>query len=295
MRELRPFFKWAGGKDKSLTTLRPLLPPKPWRSYRESFLGGGALFWAECPLDTPAILSDTNSEIIDTYLAVRDHLEELLGLLRMHERQHHAAPTAYYYAVRAVRPAALRLVERAARMYLNRTCMNGLYRLNSDGEFNVSLGDCGPTPIICREERLRPCSARLQGVDLLVADFAAIVRAAREGDVIYLDPPYVPVSATSSFTQYTAGGFGRGNLAQRGLFDALPEGEMLMNDHVRIPEELAKLDGQGVRWMLSNSDTPVTRELYARWHITGIQAARSINTVGTKRGPVGEIVVRNYV
>jgi DNA adenine methylase len=269
--EPRPFLKWAGGKGQLLEQLRPMLPRTPWRRYFEPFVGSAALFFALRPAE--ATLSDVNPELIDCYVAVQRHVERLVSALRRHEYDEQL-----YYQVRQQDPAALDLPARAARtIYLNKTGYNGLYRVNRAGRFNVPFGRYtnpgfrSPDSV----DNLRACSRVLRGAKLAVRDFAQVVRHARKGDFVYFDPPYVPLSETSAFTSYAAGGFGPA-------------------EQQRLAEIVGELSDRGVLVMLSNSDAPAVRELYAKYRVDVVTASRSINSRATGRGKVREVVVRNY-
>ena len=270
---LRPFVKWAGGKSQLLPQYLPLYPKKASVGrYLEPFLGGGAVFFHVQALLQPshALLWDSNSELIETFMAVRSEVEHLIELLRQHHKQH---SESYYYEVRAQPPQAR--AARAARLiYLNKTGFNGLYRVNSRGLFNVPFGHRAK-PEIFNEALLRATSAALQKAELESRDFRDLSGVARKGDFIYFDPPYQPLSKTSSFTSYTSGSFG----------------EKDQND---LADLYAKLDRRGCLLMLSNSDTPLIRKLYAGFRIHCVSARRMINSNGDKRGPVSEVVVLNY-
>jgi DNA adenine methylase len=263
----RPFLKWVGGKGRLIEQLRPHLP-SPFKRYFEPFAGGAALFFALGP--PRASLSDVNAELIDCYRTVRDKVEDVIVALGQHRytREH-------YYRVRAIEPSTLKLPERAARtIYLNKTGYNGLYRVNRAGKFNVPMGRY-TNPTVCDAENLRACSAALQRVELQKRDFAEEASRARAGDFVYFDPPYDPRSPTSAFTSYAAGGFG-------------PEAQR------RLAGLFAGLARKGVHVVLSNSDTPLVRELYRPFRIAPVLAARSINSRGSRRGKVGEVVVTSF-
>ena len=270
---LRPFVKWAGGKSQLLPQFRALYPePKTIHRYLEPFLGSGAVFFNIQALLQPshALLWDTNAELIDTFLAVRDQVDDLIEALRRHREQH---SESHYYEVRAQSPEAR--AQRAARLiYLNKTGFNGLYRVNSRGLFNVPFGR-HLNPRIFDEDLLRASSAALQKAELHSRDFRDLASVARKGDFIYFDPPYHPRSKTSYFTSYTVGSFGE-------------------KDQRDLAEIYAKLDQRGCLLMLSNSDTPLIRELYAGFHIHHVSARRTINSNSEKRGPISEVVVLNY-
>lgn len=262
-----PFLKWAGGKGRLLGQYEPLFP-KRFNRYFEPFVGAGAVFFHMDP--KKAILSDTNPDLVACYQVIRDELPALIELLRMyrHDRD-------FYYHVRELNPADLSAVQRAARMiFLNKTCFNGLWRVNRRGQFNVPFGDY-KNPKILDEDNLHAVSASLQGVEILLRPFDDVVAEARRGDFIYMDPPYHPVSATSSFTSY-------------GADDFKPD------DQIRLAAAFRRLDAKGCKVMLSNSDTPFIRELYEGYRIEQVWCRRAINRDAAKRGAVSEVVVLNY-
>jgi DNA adenine methylase len=269
----KPFVKWAGGKRQLLIKFRELYPAE-FGTYHEPFVGGGAVFFdltvIHGSLAGRAVLSDQNTELMDCYRAIRDEVGELMRALRRHKYEE-----KYYYAQRERDPARLSLVQRAARMiYLNRTGFNGLYRVNSKGKFNVPFGR-HKNPTICDGPNLLACSAALADVDLHEEPFEAVLDRARKGDFVYLDPPYIPLSATANFTAYQKHGFGMANQDKLAdVFDALA--------------------GRGAKVMLSNSDVPWVHERYARHDICVLKARRAVNSNGARRGPVGEVVVTNY-
>lgn len=267
----RPVLKWAGGKGRLLPELLNR-SPEIFAAYHEPFIGGGALFFALAGRGDVghAYLSDANPSLIDVYIALRDRVDEVIAVLRSHvyEREH-------YYRVRALRPEELSLPERAARViYLNKTCYNGLYRENRRGQFNVPFGRY-KNPTICDEPNLRAASRVLQGVDIARRHFSTVLDHAQPGHFVYFDPPYHPVSTTASFTAYDRSGFGP-------------------NDQRQLRDVFAALGERGVRAMLSNSDTPFIRELYAGFSIDQVHAARAVNSKANGRGKVAEVIVRNY-
>jgi DNA adenine methylase len=260
----RPFLKWAGGKGQLLGGLRARVPSAYGR-YFEPFLGGGALFFSLRP--PRAVLGDVNREIVDCYTAVRDDVAGLVRALRDHRYD-----ATHYYAVRDADPAKLPLVERAARtIFLNKTGFNGLYRVNRAGKFNVPFGRYAK-PAICDEENLIACSGALANVDLVAGDFERVAARAKAGDFVYFDPPYVPLSRTAAFTAYAPGGFD-------------------LDAQSRLAAFFGKLAAGGVALLLSNSDVPEIRKLYARYRIDTIEATRVINCKATRRGPVKELLV----
>ena len=260
----RPFLKWAGGKTQLLPQILARFP-NVFRRYHEPFLGGGAVFFALGP--TRATLSDVNGDLIDTYTAIRDEPEAVIEALE----QHHATEEEFY-RVRAQSPAKLSVAGAAARtIYLNRTCFNGLYRVNRRGEFNVPFGRYD-NPTICNAENIRLASLALRGAELRCESVFALSARVQRGDLVYLDPPYDPVSSTACFTAYAKNGFGPDEQAQ-------------------LAQVFAELAGRGVSVMLSNSDTPLIRELYRDFKIERVYARRAINSRADRRGHVSEVIV----
>ena len=267
----RPFLKWVGGKGQLLEQLRPMLPDRLDGHYFEPFVGSAALFFALRP--AVATLSDVNRELVDCYVAVQKRVSDVIAALKAHEYDEER-----YYRVRQMEPSKLGLPVRAARtIYLNKTGYNGLYRVNRAGRFNVPFGRYTNPGFASAEsfDNLRACSRALKAATVGVRDFGEVVTHARRGDFVYFDPPYVPLSETSDFTSYVPGGFGPA-------------------DQQRLADVFAELSRAGVLAMLSNSDTPVVRKLYARYRIDTVTASRSINSRATRRGKVLEVVVRNY-
>lgn len=272
----RPFLKWAGGKTQLLPQLRAAALPHI-QTYYEPFLGGGALFFAlqrEGRFER-AVLSDSNAELIAVYAQVRDGVEELIEALAVHQRKYRAASDRadYYYRIRGKR-ATCRVGAAARLIFLNKTCFNGLYRVNSRGEFNVPHGSY-VNPKICDADGLRAAAAALQGVELRTADFAEALGAAHVGDFVYCDPPYVPLSETASFTSYTAADFGPA-------------------EQQRLAAVAAEARGRGVDVLLSNSGHPEVAQLYreAGFRLETVEAARAINSNGAERGAVREYLIR---
>jgi DNA adenine methylase len=266
----KPFLKWAGGKRQLLDKIVPLMP-KPVRGrYIEPFVGGGAVFFklAEREWITRARLADRNQELVAAYTAVRDHLDDVLTELAKHKNEE-----AHFYEVRALDPRALPVVVAAARtLYLNRVGFNGLYRVNSKGLFNVPFGRYA-NPNILNESRLRAASRALQIAEIVCEDFGATCADATGDDVVYFDPPYVPLTRTASFTAY----------AQQAFGDA---------EQARLAETFARVVAAGAFALLSNSDTPRTRELYRGWDVRTVAATRRINSKASDRGEINEILVR---
>jgi DNA adenine methylase len=268
--EAAPFLKWAGGKSKLIDDILPQLPAR-MHHYYEPFLGGGAVFFAlaRAKRFRRATLSDVNPDLVQLYQCVRDEVEELIEALQPLSLGNDAET---FYAVRAQDPETLDSAERAARfVFLNKTCFNGLYRVNRRGRFNVPFGRYA-RPKVLDPARLRACARALDGVEILCRDFEPSLRAARHGDGVYLDPPYVPLSATASFTSYAKGPFGP-------------------DEQERLCRAFIAALHRGAQGVLSNSDTPRTRALYADLQIRTVLAARAINRDPSRRGPVQELLV----
>lgn len=264
----RPFLKWAGGKSQLLDQLEPLFP-KDFRTYHEPFMGSAAVFFRLRP--RRAVLSDLNAEIVEAFEVVRDDVEPLIRALGRHVYDPRS-----YYRVRALDPGRLSPVERAARtLYLNRTCFNGLYRVNRAGRFNVPFGRY-VNPVICNADALRAASRALAGVSVQNEPFDRVVGRARPGDFVYFDPPYHPLSATSSFTAYTRHGFGADQ--QRHLRD--------------VAVALAR---RGCGVVISNSYCPFVLDQYRRtgFAVHRVYATRAINCRSARRGAIAEAVVTN--
>jgi len=278
----KPFIKWAGGKTQLLDQFEPLYPPaSSIKRYIEPFVGSGAVYFHVreiLGLDT-CILADGNADLINVYRVIQQDVAGLVRALARHRRAH---SEEHYYKVRAQSPGALTDVSRAARLiYLNKTCFNGLYRVNSRGEFNVPMGRY-VNPRILDEPNLRAVGAALRKVTLKVAHFREILSDARRGDFVYLDPPYHPISKTSSFTSYAVNG-------DRSTFGG--------EDQAELAEIYRKLAAKGCLVMLSNSDTAFVRRLYRDQPgvaIRTVSARRSINSRSDRRGRIREIVVLNY-
>ncbi|WP_165859218.1 MULTISPECIES: DNA adenine methylase [Desulfofundulus] len=264
----RPPVKWAGGKSQLIPQFEPLFPKREYSLYVEPFVGGGAVFFHLLP--PRAVLIDSNDELINFYLVVRDDLEALLQDLRRHENT-----AEYYYRIRALDPGQLTPVERASRfLYLNKTGYNGLWRVNSRGQHNVPFGRY-KNPKIVDEPNLRLVSVALKRAEIICGDFSRILDCTAPGAFVYLDPPYHPLSETANFTSYTPDAFGE-------------------DDQRRLAEVFRELDRRGCLVMLSNSDTPFIRELYKNYDIQVVYAKRAINCRADKRGPIAELVIRNY-
>ena len=261
-----PFVKWAGGKTSLLPELLKHVPDR-LRRYHEPFVGGGALFFAVAP--RRAVLSDANGELIHCWRQVRDDVHGVLDALAGH-----AYERSRFEAVRALDPLRLPPAQRAARfIYLNKTCFNGLWRVNRAGRFNVPFGRYR-NPTFYDPGLLLRASQALRGVQIFRAPFESSLQRALPGDFVYLDPPYDPVSLTSSFTSYTRDAF-------------------TWEDQKRLAAGCAALDRRGVRFLLSNSATPRIRALYRGFEQRVVRAPRHISCKGEGRGRVEELLVFN--
>ncbi|MDX2271866.1 MAG: DNA adenine methylase [Cyanobacteriota bacterium] len=264
----RPFLKWAGGKHQLIAQYQPYFP-KEYQTYYEPFLGGGAIFFHLQPKQ--AILSDINPELVNVYQCVRDHIEALITLLHKHQEAHNHD---YYYQIRSA--TTLDPIWRAARfLYLNKTCFNGLYRENTRGEFNVPIGRY-KNPAICNPSLLRLAASALQNICIEVCSFDEILKKAHSPtDFVYLDPPYHPLSPTSSFTSYSRYTFAEA-------------------EQIRLRNVMQELTSRRVKVMLSNSDCQFIRELYQGFHIHTIFAGRAINSQAKGRGKISEVLITSY-
>lgn len=274
--EILKFVKWAGGKGQLIEQYKPLFPKK-FDRYLEPFVGSGAVFFYIVQNYRPAgfVISDINEELINAYEIIRDDVERLVVELRQHKEYHMAEGKKYYLAIRATDPGELPKLERAARfIYLNKTCFNGLYRVNSKDEFNVPMGSY-KNPDIVQETKLRIVSKLLKSVIIRNLPFERTCEMAQKGDFVYFDPPYYPLKKGKSFTTYTKDVF-------------------LEEEQKKLAEVYKKLDKKGCFVMLSNSDTEFVKGLYSEYSIHIVQAARTINCNGYARGKINEIVVTNY-
>jgi len=271
----RPFLKWAGGKRQLLPELmKRVAAATPFRRYHEPLVGGGALFFElvrQKRVDRRrAYLSDNNPNLTYTYLSIKQDVDRVIELLRLHEERN---SESYYYEVRSNVPADL--YERAARIiYLNKTCYNGLYRENQKGEFNTPYGRY-KNPTICDEDNLRAVADALKKATIECRSFETVLDRAEPADLVYFDPPYYPVSTTASFTAYDKGGFGEES--QR-----------------RLAEVVAQLTDNGVNAIVSNSWTPFVRDLYKDFEIDRVLANRAVNSRADRRGKVSEALIRNF-
>ena len=266
-----PFLKWAGGKRQLLSYIEARIPERI-DTYFEPFMGGAAVFFRLAARRSfkRAVLADANRDLIDCYKAVRADVEAVIVALRKYRNDRDQ-----YYRVRAQEPETMSDVERAARViYLNRCGYNGLYRVNSKGRFNVPFGSY-KQPVICDADKLRAASVALRKAKLVCGDFADILSKVGPDDFVYFDPPYVPLSATSSVTAYAKGQFGA-------------------PDQERLAGVLRDLAQRKIPVLLSNSYCRETRDLYLGFDHEKVPARRSINSVARGRGPIDEILVRSF-
>ena len=270
--QIPTFVKWAGGKKQLIEQFKPFFPKKIKR-YIEPFVGGGAVLFYVLKTYKPkeVFIFDINEELINVYETIRDDVENLIKELKklkeLHNKEH-------YYQIRAENPQLLSKLTRASRfIYMNKTCFNGLYRVNSKGGFNVPMGKYA-NPLICPEDDLREISELLKNVKITNGSFEECLKFAKKGDFVYCDPPYDPLKK-SSFTKYAKGDF-------------------LDNEQKQLQEVFSKLDKRGCKVMLSNSDTDFIKDLYKDYNISFVKARRMINRDATKRGKINEVVATNY-
>ncbi|MGA3393866.1 DNA adenine methylase [Lactiplantibacillus pentosus] len=272
---LKPVTKWVGGKRQLLPQLQKF-KPKNYNTYFEPFVGGGALLFSLQPQN--AVINDANSSLINMYQVIKKKPEELLKILEKHAENN---SKEYYLDIRGTdrdgRIEKMSNVEKAARLlYMLRVDFNGLYRVNKKGQFNVPYGR-NKNPKIANHENIMSVSNYFNScnINFLNVDFEESVQEVQENDFVYFDPPYIPLSLTADFTSYTEGGF---------TFD----------DQKRLRDTFFRLSSIGAHVMLSNSDTPLTRELYAEANIHEVSASRAINSNAKKRGKIGELIITNY-
>lgn len=274
----KPFVKWAGGKRQLLPVIAKHVPQK-FERYFEPFLGGGALFFnlVYKGRDSKWLLSDLNSDLVLSYVTIRDRVKELISALELHSTSYFKNQSSYYYKIRESEPKGQ--IEKVSRLlFLNKTCFNGLYRVNSKGKFNVPLGKY-VNPNIVSKENLITVSEILRSKDISIKcqDFEAALKNATDGDFVYLDPPYQPVSETSNFTSYTNGSFD-------------------YSDQERLCAKFKALDKKGVKVLLSNSKSEEIMNLFEEFsdNIIEINANRFINSVSQRRTGHTELLIKNY-
>lgn len=269
-----PVLKWVGGKRQLMDEIKEVLPQK-YTTYYEPFLGGGAVLFELQP--KKAIINDVNSELMNLYNVIKCDVEALIEDLKKHENT-----SEYFYRTREMDRdkelyEQLSNVERASRIvYLNKTCYNGLFRVNKAGEFNTPFGKY-KNPNIVNEVTLRAVSKYFNKADIKIlnGDFEESLKGARKGSFVYFDPPYDPVSDSANFTGYDKGGFNR-------------------DEQKRLKKLCDKLDKKGIKFLLSNSATDFIMDLYKDYNIKVVKAKRNINSNGNARGDVDEVLVRNY-
>lgn len=269
--KIKPFIKFAGGKQKLLADIRGKMPAN-YNRYFEPFIGGGALFFSLEPKG--ALINDVNKDLYTLFSVVRDNPNELMDMIGTHTNS-----PDHYYSVRAMDRKSsydfMSPVERAARfIYLNKTAFNGLYRVNKRGENNVPFGNY-INPTFFDKDNINACSAALEDTEITNNDFELILDKVNRFDFVYMDPPYHPLSSTSSFTEYTSCGFST-------------------NDQTRLRKFCDKLHAKGAYFMVSNSSTDLIKGLYCDYNIHTIQAARTINSKGSGRGKIDELIITNY-
>lgn len=277
----KPFLRWAGGKRRIAKMLLENFPANYHSSdgrYFEPFLGGGAVAFASGDPSSPSyipghklILNDSNEELVNTYTVVRDQVYELMEIL---DDLSEKVDVENYYSIRSSKPD--NLVVRAARfIYLNKTCYNGLWRVNSKGEFNVPF-DKSSSGNFYDEENLIACSERLEGSQITHGSYHKVLGKVKEGDFVYLDPPYIPLSATENFASYSKEGF-------------------TLEDHRALAVAIEQINKIGAHVLLSNSDTLHTRDIFGpKLTLREIQMSRTIGSNPNSRKPVGEILGMNY-
>jgi DNA adenine methylase len=269
-----PVVKWVGGKRQILDQIKKYVP-KTISTYYEPFIGGGAVLFALQP--HKAVVNDINLELINLYEVIKTDVERLIKDLQKHNNEER-----YFYGIRELDRNVtlynqLSPVQRASRMiYLNKTCYNGLFRVNKAGEFNTPFGNYR-NPNIVNEITLRAVSKYFNKADLKFTrlDFEEALKGAKKGAFVYLDPPYDPVSDTASFTGYDKGGFNKA-------------------EQIRLKKVCDRLNERGIKFLLSNSATQFIKELYRDYQIEIIQAKRAVNSKADKRGEINEVLVMNF-
>lgn len=273
--KLTPILKWVGGKKQLLSEITPLIPKKI-TTYVEPFIGGGAVLFNLQP--KKAIINDLNKELINTYKVVKKSPRELLELLKIHDKNN---CEDYFYEIRALDRTDnfknMNNIEKAAKViYLNKTCFNGLYRVNKTDLFNSPYGKY-KNPNIINESAILTMSDYFNNnnIKIIQGDYKNALKDLKKDSFVYFDPPYMPISTSSSFTNYTKTSFNE-------------------KEQIELKKECDRLNNKGIKFMLSNSDHPLIRELYKDFDIKIVKAKRSINSKGDSRGKINEILVKNY-
>lgn len=273
---IKPYLKWAGGKRQLLPEILKYVP-KRYNTYYEPFIGAGAVFLKLQP--KRAVINDFNEQLVLTYETVRDNVDDLIKLLEKHKENNNEE---YFYSIRELdrKPKFKKMsdVEKAARLiYLNKTCFNGLYRVNSSGLFNVPFGKY-KNPAIVEETVLRALSQYLADpqneISITSGDFEDALVGVGKGDLVYADPPYHSEGNTN-FTGYQAGGFSE-------------------DDQIRLRDEMVRMTALGAKCIFSNSDTEFIRDIYKDFKIETVEAKRAINSKASGRGNVNEVLITNW-
>ena len=267
---ITPFVKWAGGKRQLLAVLKTNMP-KSYGTYFEPFVGGGALLFSICPLS--GVISDTNNELINAYEVIRDDVAALIRSLKLHKNEED-----YFYKVRSKNLSLMTTIQRASRfIFLNKTCFNGLYRVNSMGQFNTPFGRY-TNPNIADEKNLKLISNYLNKSQIKIKhqSFEKTVKTAVKGDFVYFDPPYYPISETANFTKYAKDDF-------------------ISSDQEKLAKVFQHLTNKGCYVMLSNSNSDFIKKLYKGFKIIEIEATRFINCKAERRSKqLNEVLIKNY-
>lgn len=270
-----PFLKWVGGKRQLMPSIVEHLPENIKNlNYSEPFIGGGAVLFHLQPKN--AIINDFNEELVNVYNVIKNNLSELIADLKKHDNN-----ADYFYEIRGLDRTEqfndLTPVQRASRIiFLNKTCFNGLYRVNNAGEFNAPFGRY-KNPNIVNEPTLKAVNKYLNGNNIIIrsGDYATVLEELDNRSFVYLDPPYHPISESSNFTGYVQGGWN--------IFD-----------QARLRDACNELNERGIKFLLSNSSSPQIKDLYENYNITTVKANRAINSNGADRGEVDEVLIRNY-
>jgi len=277
-KQYQPFIKWVGGKRGLIEQILPLFP-KDFNDYYEPFVGGGAIFFELFTkgllYNKKVILSDINGELINTYKVIKNNPFELINNLEQFKKQH---TKEFYYKIRELDRKEnyneLSNLEKATRfIYLNKTCFNGLYRVNKKGYFNTPIGSY-KNPNIANRDVILSASKALQNVQIVQQSFKEIIKQAKKDDLVYFDPPYYPLNNSSNFTSYDSNCF-------------------LENEQFELFELFDKLSDIGIKIVQSNSDTKFIKDLYKNYDIKIVNANRFINSKGNGRGKITEVLIRN--
>lgn len=277
-KKAKPFIKWVGGKGQLLKQLEALMP-KQYNNYFEPFVGGGAVFFEISPKKSH--INDINKTLIATYGYIKDDVDTLITKLAKLEKKYLAQDTEnrkeFYYSIREkYNSLSHEDFERSLYfLFLNKTAFNGLYRENSSGGFNVPIGSY-KNPTIANGDNLRRVSKSLVNTKITNGSFVDAVKNAKAGDFVYFDPPYHPLSETSSFTSYSKDDFSA-------------------DDQIKLRDLFVELDKKGVHLMLSNSSAPFIQEIYEGYNQVPVYANRMINSKSDKRGKIPEVVITNYL